>query len=94
MHRLEVLVRPVVTEKSTLLQEKDKYVFEVVPTANKVMVREAVERAYNVKVIGVNILKSPGKTKRYGPRRVKTPDRKKAVVTLKQGDRIQIFEGA
>ena len=94
MHLLEVLVRPVVTEKSTLLQERDKYVFEVLPTANKVMVREAVERAYNVKVVGVNILKSPGKTKRYGPRRVRTPDRKKAVVTLKQGDRIQIFEGA
>ena len=68
--------------------------FEVLPMANKVMVREAVERAYNVKVVGVNILKSPGKTKRYGPRRVRTPDRKKAVVTLKQGDRIQIFEGA
>lgn len=94
MHPLEVLVRPVVTEKSTLLQERDKYVFEVLPVANKVMVREAVERAYNVKVVGVNILKSPGKTKRYGPRRVRTPDRKKAVVTLKQGDRIQIFEGA
>jgi len=94
VHLLEVLVRPVVTEKSTLLQERDKYVFEVLPVANKVMVREAVERAYNVKVVGVNILKSPGKTKRYGPRRVRTPDRKKAVVTLKHGDRIQIFEGA
>jgi len=91
---LEILVRPVVTEKSTMLQEKDKYVFEVLPRANKIMVREAVERAYNVKVVGVNILKSPGKTKRYGPKPVKTRDRKKAVVTLKQGDRIQIFEGA
>ena len=94
MHIMQVLVRPIVTEKSTLLQERDKYVFEILPAANKIMVREAVERAYNVSVVKVNILKSPGKTKRFGPRYVKTPDRKKAVVTLKQGDRIQIFEGA
>ena len=94
MHSLDVLVRPVVTEKSTLLQDESKYVFEVLPRANKVMVREAVEQAFNVKVMAVNILRSPGKTKRYGPRRVRTADRKKAVVTLKQGDRIQIFEGA
>ena len=94
MQVLEVLVRPVVTEKSTLLQEQDKYVFEVLPKANKIMVREAVERAYNVKVVAVNILKNHGKTKRYGPRRITTRDRKKAVVTLKSGDRIQIFEGA
>ena len=94
MQILQTLVRPVVTEKSTLLQGQDKYVFEVVPRANKVMVREAVERAYNVKVLKVNILKNRGKMKRYGPRRVKTPDIKKAVVTLKQGDRIQVFEGA
>ena len=94
MQVLQVLVRPVVTEKSTLLQEQDKYVFEVLPTANKVRVREAVEKAYNVKVLKVNILKNRGKMKRYGPRRVKTRDIKKAVVTLKQGDRIQVFEGA
>ena len=94
MQVLEVLVRPVVTEMSTLLQEQDKYVFEVLPSANKVMVREAVQRAYNVKVVSVNILKSSGKMKRFGPRRVKTPDRKKAIVTLTPGDRIQIFEGA
>ena len=89
-----MLVRPIVTEKSTLLQEQGKYVFEVLPIANKVMVREAVEQAYDVKVVGVNILKTRGKMKRYGPRRVRTRDRKKAVVTLKQGDRIQLFEGA
>ena len=94
MQVLQVLVRPVVTEKSTLLQEQDKYVFEVLPTANKVRVREAVEKAYNVKVLKVNILKNRGKMKRYGPRRVRTRDIKKAVVTLKQGDRIQVFEGA
>ena len=94
MHRLETLIRPVITEKSTLLQEQGKYVFEVAPTANKVMVREALETTYDVKVVGVNILKTRGKMKRYGPRHVKTRDRKKAIVTLKQGDRIQLFEGA
>ena len=94
MQSLRILVRPIVTEKSTALQERGKYVFEVVPTANKVMVREAVQKAYNVKVLSVNITKTRGKLKRYGPRRVRTPDHKKAVVTLKQGDQIQIFEGA
>ena len=94
MHPMEMLVRPVVTEKSTLLQEQDKYVFEVLPKANKPMVKEAVQKAYNVKVVSVNILKNRGKVKQYGRRRVRTPDIKKAVVTLKAGDRIQIFEGA
>jgi large subunit ribosomal protein L23 len=91
---LEVLVRPVVTEKSTLLQEQGKYVFEVLPSANKSMVREAVERAFDVNVVSVNMLKTRGKMKRFGPRQVRTRDIKKAVVTLKAGDRIQIFEGA
>ena len=94
MQILQVLIRPVVTEKSTLLQEQNKYVFEVVPRANKVMVREAVQQAYNVKVLKVNMLMNRGRMKRYGPRRVVTRDRKKAVVTLQQGDKIQIFEGA
>lgn len=94
MQVLQVLVRPVVTEKSTLLQSQDRYVFEVTPAANKPMVRQAVEQAYNVTVVKVNILKNRGKMKRFGPRHVKTRDRKKAVVTLKPGDKIQIFEGA
>lgn len=94
MQVLQLLVRPVVTEQSTLLQEKGKYVFEVLPFANKVMVREAVELAFGVKVTKVNIVMNRGKVKRYGPRRVTTRDTKKAIVTLKPGDRIQIFEGA
>ena len=94
MQILQVLVRPVVTEQSTLLQEKGKYVFEVLPSANKVMVRQAVQQAFNVNVVSVNIVKNRGKVKRYGARRVTTRDIKKAIVTLKPGDRIQIFEGA
>ena len=94
MHLFQVLIRPIVTEKSTLLQEQDKYVFQVDLRANKVMIREAVEKAYDVKVLSVNTVKTHGKMKRYGPRWVKRPDTKKAIVSLKQGERIQIFEGA
>ena len=94
MEQLEVLLRPLVTEKSTLLQEQDKYMFEVRPSANKVVVKEAVESAYDVTVVGVNIVMNRGKSKRYGPRRTRTRDKKKAIVTLKKGDRIQVFEGA
>ena len=94
MHLYQVLLRPIVTEKSTMLQERDKYVFQVALGANKVMVRAAVQKVYDVKVTSVNIIRTPGKVKRYGPRSVKRPGTKKAIVTLKQGDRIQIFEGA
>ena len=94
MHVYQVLIRPVVTEKSTLLQEQDKYVFQVDLRANKVMIREAVEKAYDVKVVSVNTVKTHGKTKRYGSRLTKRPDTKKAIVALKPGERIQIFEGA
>ncbi len=94
MHPMEVLVKPVVTEKSTLLQEKDKYVFEVTPRADKATVKQAVQMAYNVKVLDVNMLRVRGKMKRFGRKAKRTPDTKKAVVTLQPGDRIQIFEGA
>ena len=94
MQQLNILLRPIVTEKSTVLQERNKYVFEVTPKANKIMVKEAVKRAYNVDVIQVNIVKNRGKRKRFGPRWTQTRDIKKAIVTLKPGDRIEIFEGA
>lgn len=91
---MEVLVRPVVTEKSTLLQERDKYVFEVTPRATKTLVKQAVQIAYNVRVLDVNMLKNRGKLKRFGRRVSRTRDTKKAIVTVQSGDRIQIFEGA
>lgn len=94
MNPMEVLLRPVVTEKSTLLQEKDKYVFEVTSRADKATVKQAVQMAYNVRVLTVNTLRVRGKNKRFGRRAMRTPDTKKAVVTLQPGDRIQIFEGA
>ena len=89
----QVLVKPTVTEKSTILQESGKYTFQVAPRANKVEVKEAVEKSFDVTVIDVNITKIHGKRKRYGPRVSKQPDIKKAVITLKQGDRINIIEG-
>ena len=89
----KVLERPTITEKSTLLQESGKYTFRVAPKANKVQVKEAVEKSFNVTVIGVNITKTHGKRKRYGSRMTKKPDIKKAIVTLAEGDRINLIEG-
>ena len=91
IHR--VLLKPTITEKSTIQQESGKYTFEVAPRANKVEVKEAVQKSFSVTVLDVNISKLRGKRKRYGPRSVKQPDTKKAVVTLKQGDRINLIEG-
>lgn len=89
----EVIIQPMITEKSTLLQEGGQYVFRVAPRANKVDVRRAVEATFGVKVVGVNITKNRGKSKRFGARMKKMPDIKKAVVTLRRGERIQIIEG-
>ena len=89
----QVLVKPTITEKSTLLQESGRYTFQVAPKANKAQVKEAVEKIFNVTVLGVNITKLHGKRKRYGARVKKMPDIKKAVITLKPGDRISLIEG-
>lgn len=89
----QVLVKPLITEKSTLLQEVGKYVFHVAPRANKVQIREAVEKSFGVVVVDVNICRVRGKLKRYGPKLSRTPDMKKAIVTLRAGDRIQLIEG-
>ena len=89
----QVLIKPTITEKSTLLQESGKYTFQVALKANKVEVKQAVETNFDVTVMDVNITKIHGKRKRYGPRPSKMPDIKKAVVTLKPGDRINLIEG-
>lgn len=83
----------VVTEKSTAQGAEGKYVFWVDTKANKKEVKEAVEKIFNVTVLGVNTQKVPGKLKRMGRTSGKRPTRKKAYVTLKQGDTIEIFEG-
>ena len=89
----EVLLRPTITEKSTLLQEEGQYTFEVAPKANKTLVKQAIEKNFGVTVVAVNITVNRGKRKRYGPRFKKRPDVKKAVVTLRAGDRIDLIEG-
>ena len=89
----KVLLRPVVTEKSTRLQGMNKFTFEVAPTSNRGLVKEAVERIFEVKVVKVNMVRTPGKLSRFGPRWVQGSARKKAIVTLKPGDTITVFEG-
>ena len=93
MHLYQVLRRPIITEKNTALQEQNKYGFEVAEKANKHQVKQAVEKAFKVKVVGVNVLTVPGKTRRVGRRQVKTSPWKKAVVTLEAGQKIEFFEG-
>jgi large subunit ribosomal protein L23 len=93
MNIYEVLRRPLVTEKSTRLSEENKYVFEVDKKASKDLVKKAVEKAFNVGVVSVNVVKVPGETKKVGRRAVTANSWKKAIVTLKEGDKIQFFEG-
>ena len=93
MHLTEVLRRPLITEKNTVLQGQNKYVFEVAEGANKPLVKQAVEKAFKVRVTGVNVITVPGKTRRVGRRQVLTPPWKKAIVTLQAGDKIEFFEG-
>jgi large subunit ribosomal protein L23 len=94
MSLFDVLIRPIVTEQSTLMQERGKYVFEVQKSANKADVKAAVEKVFEVTVLDVNTMTIKGKSKRFGPRPVSKPNWKKAIVTLRTGDTIQLFEGA
>ena len=93
MHLYEVLRRPLITEKNTTLQAQGKYAFEVAEEANKSQVKQAVEKAFKVKVSAVNVITVPGKTRRVGRRPVLTQPWKKAIVTLKPGGKIEFFEG-
>ena len=93
MHLYEVLRRPLITEKNADLQAQGKYVFKVSDKANKLQIKQAVEKAFNVKVTAVNMLIVHGKRRRMGRREVLMPSWKKAVVTLQPGDKIGFFEG-
>ena len=94
MNAREVLIAPVVSEKSYSLIEDNKYSFRVHEKAHKTQIRQAVEELFEVKVEAVNIVKVPSKPKRRGFSQGKKPGWKKAVVRLRAGDRIEIFEGA
>ena len=93
MHLYEVLRRPLITEKNASLQAEGKYAFEIAREANRHQVKQVVEKAFNVKVTAVNVVTVPGKEKRIGRRIVLTQPWKKAIVTLKLGDKIEFFEG-
>jgi len=91
----KIIRRPLVTEKSTRQKdESHQYVFEVARNANKIEIQSAVEYLFKVKVNDVRTLNVLGKMKRLGRRFGKRPDWKKAIVTLREGDRIDFFEGA
>lgn len=83
-----VLVKPRISEKSARLAEAGKYVFNVLRKTNKVQVKKAIEAAYKVKVTKVNIINNEGKHRVYGRTSGKMSDFKKAIVTLKKGDKI------
>lgn len=93
LHPYAVLLRPIITEKSTVLTGADKYVFEVDVRANKNQIKEAVQLAFSVRVAEVNTMNVKGKPKRFGRKVVNRPDWKKAIVTLVHGDKIELFEG-
>ena len=88
----DVLKKPVLTEKSLLLQQNEnKYTFDVDVTANKIEVKQAVEKMFDVKVESVNIMNVKPKTKRMGRYVGKTSKRRKAIVKLKEGYEINLF---
>jgi len=91
----KIIRRPLITEKSTRQKEENgQYFFEVHRDANKIEIQSAVERLFKVKVLQVRTSNVLGKIKRLGKRYGKRPDWKKAIITLKEGDRIDFFEGA
>ena len=90
----KTIVRPIVTEQtSAAYQEKGEYTFEVAPDANKQSIKQAIETLFGVKVTGVWTLNVRGKSRRVGTSTGRRPHWKKAIVTLREGDTISIFEG-
>ena len=94
LHPGEVLISPVVSEKSYGQIVQNRYTFKVHQDAHKTQVRQAVEELFDVKVLAVNIVKVQAKPKRRGVHKGIRPGWKKAIVQLKPGDSIEIFEGA
>ncbi|MCL6608437.1 MAG: 50S ribosomal protein L23 [Geminicoccaceae bacterium] len=89
----DLIIAPVITEKATLLSEKNQVVFKVRPDATKPQIKAAVEALFNVKVTAVNTMNVKGKVKRFRGRPGKRPDVKKAIVTLAEGSRIDVTTG-
>ena len=89
----DVILSPVITEKATMLSESNKVVFRVRKDATKPQIKEAVERLFDVKVVAVNTLVTKGKVKMFRGRRGQRSDVKKAVVTLAEGQSIDVTTG-
>jgi len=90
-HR-DVILHPVISEKSYEMISENKYTFVVDPRANKTQIRQAVEAIFAVRVLSVNTLNRRGKVKRRGLQVGKRPDTKRAIVTVAPGDRIELFD--
>jgi large subunit ribosomal protein L23 len=94
IHPREIIIAPLVTEKSGhQMMTNNSYTFKVSMNANKVEIKKAIERIFSVRVLSVNTINMLGKPKKLGKYSGKRPDWKKAIVTLKPGDKISEFEG-
>ncbi|MCR4398474.1 MAG: 50S ribosomal protein L23 [Firmicutes bacterium] len=89
----DIIIEPIVTEKSNAAMGRSAYTFVVAKTANKAQIKSAVEEIFKVKVKGVNTMRMLGKERRMGKFVGRRPDWKKAIVTLEEGQKIQFFEG-
>jgi large subunit ribosomal protein L23 len=93
MNAHQIILRPLITEKNTNLMVYNKYSFEVDRNANKTQIKRAIEEIFQVSVTKVHTMNMRGKMRRRGMRFGYTADWKKAIVTLAEGDRIELFEG-
>ena len=89
----DIVVKPVITEKSTLVSEYNQVIFKVANSASKPEIKAAIEALFSVKVLSVNTLIQKGKTKRWKGKEYRRSDEKKAIVTLADGDRIDVTTG-
>ncbi|KPL18515.1 MAG: 50S ribosomal protein L23 [candidate division Zixibacteria bacterium SM23_81] len=90
----EIIVRPLITEKGNLLKERgNQYLFKVDRRANKIEIKRAIEEIFGVHITSVKTIRMPGKKKRMGRFEGRRPDWKKAVVTVREGESIELFEG-
>ena len=92
MDKYQIVKRPIVTEKSTKLSEKNKYTFEVDKNANKIEIKNAIEELFNVKVVAVNVINEIAKAKRVGTHSGFKPAVSKAIVTLAEGFKIDVYK--
>jgi large subunit ribosomal protein L23 len=93
MNAHQIIIRPLITEKNTNLMALNKYCFEVDQKANKQQIKRAVEEVFKVAVVSVHTMNVRGKLRRRGQKLGYTADWKKAIVTLAEGNRIELFEG-